>query len=92
MKIIIKERFNDELNEILAFIAKDSLDEAVKFYDNVYDKIHTIPFMPNRFPKNRIANQENIRNLLFKGYIIPFVISDEAIEILGIYKHNVWEY
>ena len=58
MKIIIKERFNDELNEILAFIAKDSLDEAVKFYDNVYDKIHTTPFMSKRFPKNRIANQE----------------------------------
>lgn len=43
------------------------------------------------FPKNRVANQENIRNLIFKGYIIPFVIGEDEIEILGIYKHNVWE-
>lgn len=88
MKIIITQRFTDELNEILSFIAKDNLDIAVKFDSNIYAKIENIAFMPRRFPKNHAANDENIRNLIFKGHVIAFAINDEIIEILGIYKQN----
>lgn len=91
MKLIIKDRFYDELVEILEFIQKDSISRKDKFRDELYAKLENIPFMPYAYPKNRIANKDSIRNLISKGYIIPFAITDTKVEILGIYKHNEWK-
>ncbi|EAJ4425079.1 TPA: type II toxin-antitoxin system RelE/ParE family toxin, partial [Campylobacter jejuni] len=46
--------------------------------------------------KNRKSlsfDNENIRDLIFKGYIIPYLIdkSKNEIVILGIYKSNLWD-
>lgn len=35
-------------------------------------------------------NNTNIRDLIFKGYVVPFLISND-IYILGIYKQNLWK-
>lgn len=45
--------------------------------------------MPYSYRKNSIANDENIRDLIFKGYVVIFEISTKNIEILDIYKHNL---
>lgn len=37
-----------------------------------------------------IANDECVRELIFKGFVVVFVISD-SIDVLGIYKQNLWE-
>lgn len=47
--------------------------------------------MPRRFRKNGLTANNNIRDLIFKGYVVVFEISDEDIEILGIYKNNLWQ-
>ena len=44
--------------------------------------------MPYKHRKNFIANDENIRDFIFKGYVIIFEIN-ENIEILNIYTHNL---
>ena len=44
--------------------------------------------MPYKHRKNFITNDENIRDFIFKGYVIIFEIN-ENIEILNIYKHNL---
>lgn len=91
MVILYSARFNSELEEILDFISLDSKVMANKFATNLKSKIKEIHFMPYAYPKNKIADKENIRNLIFKGYTIPFVINNEVIEILGIYKQNLWK-
>jgi len=40
--------------------------------------------MPYRFAKNRAFNDENVRNLIFKRYVVPFKICKDKIEILNI--------
>lgn len=45
--------------------------------------------MPYSYRKNNIANDENICDLIFKGYVVIFEISTKNIEILDIYKHNL---
>lgn len=45
--------------------------------------------MPYRHRKNQTSNDKNIRDLIFKGYIVVFRIDDEIIEILNIYKQNL---
>ncbi len=46
----------------------------------------------HRFRKNLIANDENIRDLIFKGYVIPFEIKKDSIAILQIYSQNIKDF
>ena len=91
-KIIIATRFQQELNEILDFIALQSLDEARKFKNGLYAKIATLALMPRRCRRNLVANDENVRDLIYKGYVVVFGVDDDkaCVEVLGIYKANVW--
>lgn len=92
MNIVFSINFEIELRVILKFIAKDSYENAVKFEKNLYTEIEKIPFMPYRFRKNFDLNREDVRDLIFKGYIIPFKITTKNIEILTIFKQNLPKY
>ena len=48
--------------------------------------------MPYAYVKNTQANNENIRNLIFKGYTIIFRIGKSEIKILAIFKNNKHKY
>ena len=47
--------------------------------------------MPRKHRKSTTANDERIRDLIFKKYVIPFLIDEEndTIEILSIYGRNL---
>lgn len=79
----------DELGEIADYIARDSKARADSFIQNLKAQIIKILDMPYSCRKNKTTNRENIRDLIFKGYTITFSISDNVIEILGIYKQNL---
>lgn len=46
--------------------------------------------MPYSHRQNFDANNKNVRDLIFKGYVIPYHINNETstITILFIYKEN----
>lgn len=48
--------------------------------------------MPYKFRQSNSFEDENIRDFIFKGYIIPYKINTQKdkIIILGIYKENKW--
>ena len=35
---------------------------------------------------------DNRRELIYKGYIVPYFINNDEILLLGIYKENLWEF
>ena len=41
--------------------------------------------------KSTNFNDESIRDLIFKSYVIPYLIDNEVIYVLGIYKANEWQ-
>ncbi|MDL0088833.1 type II toxin-antitoxin system RelE/ParE family toxin [Campylobacter gastrosuis] len=90
MKIIYSERFQEEIGEIFNFIAKDSIERAIIFYNELIIKTQKIKDMPYSFRKNLDINNKNVRDLIFKGYVIPYHINNETstITILFIYKEN----
>lgn len=57
------------------------------------DKIQNIPNNPYACRKKENAIDENVRELIYKGYTIPFEIDNEKqkIIILGIFNQNLWE-
>ncbi|EAJ3553961.1 type II toxin-antitoxin system RelE/ParE family toxin [Campylobacter jejuni] len=64
------------------------------FYAKEFNSIcKNLSFMPYKNRKSLSFDNENIRDLIFKGYIIPYLIdkSKNEIVILGIYKSNLWD-
>lgn len=47
--------------------------------------------MPYKFRQSKCFNDENIRDFIFKGYVIPYLIDKEnnKIVILAIFKQNL---
>lgn len=88
MNFEFDDRFIKALSDIESFIALDSLERAEKFKNDIIDKISSLDFMPKRCRKSTLANDESIRDLIFKGYIIVFKIQNDTIKILYIYKEN----
>lgn len=87
MKITLDDKFKNSLDNILDFIALDSLNQSKKFNRDLFKQIYKIPDMPYKFRKSIHFNDENIRDLVFKGYTVPYLIDDEVIVVLGIVKY-----
>ena len=89
MKLLLSKRFQSDLEKILIFYSQKSFEASENFYNSLFNKIKSIEFMPYRFRKNRYFHKENVRDLIFNGYVIPFIIQDNDITILAIYKQNL---
>ena len=93
MNIIFRQEFLIALDSILEFIAKDSVDRAVKFHDELYGKLYDLGFMPYKFRRSLSFDDENIRDFIFKGYVIPYLVDkrNDTIAVLGIFKENTFK-
>lgn len=90
MDIIYSQRFVDELKDIMDFIAKDSFARALEFESELKSKIATLDFMPYRFRQSAKSNDKNVRDMVFKGYVVIYAVEIERVKILGIYKAKIW--
>jgi len=63
------------------------------FYDEVIAKINQISQNPYIFRKRESLNDDNVRELIYKGYTVPFEIDtkNNKIIILGIFNQNIWQ-
>ena len=84
-------RFNRELQAIFNFIAKDSPIRARAFRDELILKLQTTSANPFMYRKSISFDDERIRDLIFKRYVIPYAVENEAIYVLGIYGANEWQ-
>ena len=84
-------RFNRELRAVFDFIAKDSPNRARDFRDRLIAKLQAISDSPLMYRKSASFDDESIRDLIFKSYVIPYAIEDDVIYVLGIYGSNEWQ-
>jgi plasmid stabilization system protein ParE len=84
-------RFDSEWEEILDFVAKDSVENALNFYDQIMDKLKALSENPFMY-RQRAGMNSNIREMIYKGYTIPYFIDndDNTIYVLGIFNQNLW--
>ena len=52
MRVKFSKEFEQATDKITKFIAKDSVEKAVLFYNDLITKIEEIKYMPYRFRKN----------------------------------------
>lgn len=93
MKILKSTRFREELKQILKYIAIDNLNRAYDFKRNLSLSINKLDFMPYKCKQANSTDNPNVRDFIFKGYVVPYMIDKEndSIIILGIYKENIWQ-
>lgn len=87
MTTIRSDQFKDELKGVLTFIASDKRTAAKKFNRELQALIDSLIDNPY---KGRSAKNGS-RELVYKGYTIPYVIDGENIVILGIFNQNEWK-
>lgn len=90
MIINYEPRFINQFNDIWDFIADDSKNRADTFKTQLKGKIENLIYMPYKFRKSIYFEDENIRDLIYKGYVIPYEIDqkNDLINILGIVKYQ----
>ena len=92
MQVHKTERFFAELEMIIDFIAQDSWTRAEQFNDALSDTVMNLPHFPYKCRQSKKSNDENLRELVFNGYVIPYRINktQDRIEIFGIFSENEW--
>ena len=90
MKIKINESFVLKLSQQVDYIAKYSPARARKFKNDIIKEIKNIIPNPYKHRKSIYFENENIRDLIYKGYTIIFYINtkEQAIEIFGFVKYQ----
>ena len=88
MKITKDDTFSNSLDTILDYISKDGVAYAVKFNRKLQKAINSIPNFPYKSRKSFYYEDDNIRDYVFKGYTIPYLIDNDnnQIVILDIFK------
>ena len=93
MQILKTARFLDELEVVLDFIAKDSFFQSMLFLDKLDIVVYSLIEAPYRCRQSTKSSDVNVRDLVFKGYVIPYRVNREKnqIEIIGMFSENEWE-
>lgn len=92
MQVHKTDRFFAELEVIIDFISQDSLTRAEQFNNALSNTVMNLPHFPYKCRQSQKSSDENIRELVFNGYVIPYRINmaQDRIEILGIFSENEW--
>ena len=80
--------FNNNLKKILKYIAIYHPKNAKRFKNKLVKVINNLSTFPYKYRKSYYYHDENIRDLIFKGFTIPYLIDEEnsKIVILDIFK------
>lgn len=89
MKIIFTKVFLNKLDKQVSFIAEDKPIAAEKFRTDLILKIEKIPNQPHAYKKSPFFENENIRELIFKGYRIVFEVRNE--DVISVFGFHKWE-
>ncbi|GMQ77423.1 MAG: hypothetical protein BMS9Abin01_2769 [Gammaproteobacteria bacterium] len=85
-KVEISPAAENNIEEIADYIAKDSVIDALRWYELTKDIIATLAEMPERCPiavENEAVYQE-IRHLVFGNYRVLFTVVHESIQVLHV--------
>lgn len=90
MKIIESDEYKARLREVTNYIKKDKKSAAVNFAKELRKNIRYLNNYPYKYRKSIYFNDENIRDMIFKGYTITYEINiqSDTIEILDIFNQN----
>ena len=82
MEIVKNNNFFESLDLILDYIFQDSVNRWLKFNNDLDEKIYNLDFMPYSHRQSIFFDIDNVRDLIFKWYVIPFKIDEDKKKII----------
>ena len=74
----------NDLNEIIDYIAQDSLEYALSFLDQVREKVEKLINFPNIGRKVPELDDPKIRELLLRNYRLIYRVSNIKVQLVRI--------
>jgi len=75
----------NDLNEIIDYIAQDSLEYALSFYEQVREKVENLIQFPRMGRIVPELDEPNIRELILRNYRIIYRILEKEIQIVRLF-------
>ena len=90
MIISYKKTFENQLLQIVNYIAKDKIGASINFANELEDLIFLIPDNPFKYKPSIYFDNENIRDMTYKGYTINYKVNfkNNLIEVFRIFNKN----
>ena len=89
--IIVEPEAFQDLKTIITYITKkDSKTKAHTFVSELKASIASHSELPMRCRRSLYLDQENTRDLIYKGYTAVFQVRDESIHILAIFRQKAY--
>jgi len=90
MTIIYNPIFEEEMIQIMNYIALDKPNASIKFALELEELILDIPYFPFKYKPSLYFQDKNIRDMTYKGYTIIYQVNldKNTIEILKIFNKN----
>ena len=90
MKINRSIRYKKVLFKILEFFAQDKVSASENFLNELDERINDLINFPFKYRKSIYFDNENIRDMVYKGYTIVYRVDLERdkIDILRIFNKN----
>ena len=90
MQINRSTRYNNNLFKILDYIAQDKVSASENFKNELDKLINNLPSSPFMFRKSKYFDDENIRDMIYKGYTVIYRVntSKNIIDIIRIFNKN----
>ena len=88
MKIEFNPLFEEALLGILMYIMQDSEQSSITFEEEIFEHLDGLLLFPYKFRKSIYYDDENIRDYIFMGYTIPYLVDEnnDMIVVLDIFK------
>ena len=92
MKIKLTIEFNNDLKDIISFIAKDKPIAARKFKNDLIKHLKKDLLNPFHFKKSIYFDDGRYHDYVFKGYttIIKIDLDLDLVHVIGILKHRLF--
>lgn len=86
MKVLWSKKASNELEAIYKYIKKESPQNAVVVFNEIYDLAMSLSKFPLKFPKDPIINIEKVRFAVIWSYKIIYSVETDGIVILRIFN------
>jgi plasmid stabilization system protein ParE len=88
MKIFETKKFKKEIKTIALYIKKDKPGVSIEFVSALKEQINDLVNFPYKYRKSIYFDDENIRDMIFRGYTIIYEVKENSIEVISIFNQN----
>ncbi|WP_297444051.1 type II toxin-antitoxin system RelE/ParE family toxin [Sulfurimonas sp.] len=91
MLIVETKLFQIQRDVVVEYVAKDKKNAAIRFVKELKKQVNNLTNFPYKCRVSYYHNDENTRDMIFKGCTIIYRVSQEQqrIEILEIFNKNM---